>query len=58
MTDAIARRLARVELATEAVGVTPGDRCQFVAARGPHGRREFARAEFVHGRRWARSIPQ
>ncbi len=41
LTDGLARRLARVELATEVVGVTPGNGCQLVTACGPHGRREL-----------------
>ncbi len=33
LTDALARRLAQVELATEAVDVAPDTRCQVVTAR-------------------------
>ena len=41
LTDAIARRIACVELATEVVGVMPGDGGYVVAASGANGLREF-----------------
>ena len=40
LTDAIARKLARVELATAAVKVVPGE-CQIVTARSAGGLREY-----------------
>ncbi|MCE9639808.1 MAG: protoporphyrinogen oxidase [Betaproteobacteria bacterium] len=41
LTDALARRLAQVELATEAVGVAPGRGCQSVTARSMNAQREL-----------------
>jgi len=41
LTDAIARKLARVELATAAVKVVPGAECQIVTARSAGGLREY-----------------
>lgn len=41
LTDAIARRLAHVELATEVMGVVPGDGGYVVTASGANGLREF-----------------
>ena len=48
LTDAIAQRLARVELATEAVSVVPRDGSYVVAASNANGTREFrARATLL-----------
>ncbi len=41
LTDALARRLAHVELATEAVGIVPGKSGQVVSAGGVNARRDF-----------------
>ena len=41
LTDAIAQRLTRVELATEVVSVVPGDGCYVVTASSANGLREF-----------------
>ena len=48
LTDAIAHKLARVELATAAVKIVPGSDCQSVAVRSPQGLRDFrARAVVI-----------
>ena len=41
LTDALARRLRRVEAGTEALGVQPGEGGYLVRAQGPGGLREF-----------------